>query len=803
MVNRPDALGEKGSVMVPQLEADRGTYIGVSLVALSTLMYEILLTRIFSVRLWYHYAFLAISVAMFGMTAGALLVYLFPDRFTQERVKHWMTVSSLLLAVSVVALLLLQLYIPLPDRGAGDVSSFTMGVMYIFSSLPFTFSGICICLAVTRFPKQVSRVYAADLTGAALGCVLLVWLLKATDGATAVMVVGFLAALGASLLTGEIGYGPLRKSALAILIALGLLSVGHGALSAMGGPSFYVPTKYGRPLYEKWNSFSYITVHAASRRPIGWAMSPTYRSQTLLRQLWLRMDAFAGTVVTQFDGDTGKLDHLKYDLVNLPHYLRPDAKVLVIGAGGGRDVLSALVFEQRSVLAVEMNEDILNMVNGVFGDFTGHLDRHPKVRFVNDEARSFIARSTEQFDIIQVSLIDTFAATAAGAFALTENSLYTVEAWKIFLEHLSPRGLLTFSRGYTPEKPGELYRLISLASAALAQLGVERPPDHIAAVKHLTAPYCSIIVSRNPFSEQDLEQLDSLVAEQMHSLLLTPRMAAEPNLARLAAGKGKVAQVEGQLIDCSPPTDDRPFFFNMIPLRKALGKPGWGTDPYLRVYKTLISLLVIVVVLTGLCLILPLLLKSRRATLAGAVPLLIFFGAIGFGFMLVEVSQLQRLIIFLGHPTYSLTVVLFTLLLASGLGSFATQVAGDNLKTRGVAALLILEIVLVLFGLTVPDLVAHFQAATTATRIAIAGAALAPIGFFMGMPFPLGMRLAFGRSEGLTAWLWGVNGATSVLASVFAVVIALAVGISAAFWTGVLFYTTALTAFAWAAWRKR
>ena len=273
-----------------------------------------------------------------------------------------------------------------------------------------------------------------------------------------------------------------------------------------------------RPLYEKWNSFSRIRVWgdpAEASAPFGWSLSNTYPAERTVRQLFLDIDALAGTVLTAFNGDLNEIEHLKYDVTNLVHYLRPGSRVFVIGTGGGRDILSALAFEQKAVMGVEINKEIIRAVNGRFGDFTGHLDRDPRVTFVNDEARSYITRVADRFDIIQSSLIDTFAATAAGAFVLTENSLYTVDAWKTFLEHLTPRGVLTFSWWYLGDKPSEIYRLTSLATASLSRLGITDPRRHIVVVRHMNNPIRGVgtlLVGREPFSAQDLDLLEATTA---------------------------------------------------------------------------------------------------------------------------------------------------------------------------------------------------------------------------------------------------------------------------------------------------
>jgi hypothetical protein len=447
-----------------EMVVKKQTYLGLFMITLATLMYEILLTRIFSVTMWYHFAFMAISVAMFGMTVGAILVYLLPHRFTLERAKYHLTLGSLLFAVSIVLSFLAHLKIP-HVKDASIVGQWPLVLTYVVISIPFIFSGICVCLALTKFPGQVSKLYAADLAGAAIGCILLVYVLRITDGPTAVIAVALLAGLGGALFAVEEGHHMLLRVALVFTILLAFFVVVNTIQIEKQRPLIRLRWVKGklesRPLYEKWNSFSRITVWGNPHKPeapFGWGISPVYDADRKFKQLHMMIDASAYTPLPAFQGDFDDVDYLRYDVTNLVHYLRPGSKVFVAGSGGGRDILSALAFEQKSVVAVEINEDIIEAVNQRFGDFTGHLDQNPRITFVNDEARTYVARHKDKFDIIQVSLIDTWAATASGAFVLTENSLYTVEAWKIFLEHLNTKGILTFTRWYLKHRPGEMYR---------------------------------------------------------------------------------------------------------------------------------------------------------------------------------------------------------------------------------------------------------------------------------------------------------------------------------------------------------
>jgi hypothetical protein len=356
--------------------------------------------------------------------------------------------------------------------------------------------------------------------------------------------------------------------------------------------------------------------------------------------------------------------------------------VLVIGAGGGRDVLSALAFSQPAVLAVEVNEAILDAVNGRFGDYTGHLNRHPGVRFVNDEARSHVARLDERFDVIQLSFIDTFAASAAGAYVLTEHALYTVQAWQVFLDHLAPTGILTHSRWYFHRAPAEIHRLVALATASLLASGAARPRDHLILVRARVGAdrryreaigVGTLLVGRGPFSAADVTAARAAAARLGFELVLDPTGSTDPVLQALTAPESFTAALAASPFDISAPTDDRPFFFHTVPLATALrlapvdqGNVSFNAAAVI----VLVGALGVVAVPAGACFVLPLL--TGRTGTVGMWPGG-FFAAIGLGYILVELSQLQRLSVFLGHPTHGLVVVLFALLLASGAGSFAVR----------------------------------------------------------------------------------------------------------------------------------
>jgi spermidine synthase len=762
----------------------RGSYAGVFLVSLGTLMLEVLVTRIFSVTLWYHFAFVAISIAMLGLSAGAVVVYLFPRVFTPEKARTQMALFSILFAVATVASLSVHLGLGHWTPEQNVLRTVTFAVI----TTPFALSGVVICLALTKFPERLSRLYAADLCGAAIGCVLIIVLLDAIgDVFTVIALICGSSGLAAVCFAGRAGRRGLLAAGTTCALGFSALALVMAIRFAAGRPLVGVTWSKGQEesaaLFERWNSYSRIKI---TGDPQG-------------SRLALKIDGSAATAIRRFDGDPTPHGDLKNQGAAVIHALRPGASVAIIGVGGGQEMLMAHLFDQKPVVGIEMNADTVDALTREYGAFSGHLDRLPGFRLVNDEARSYLARSDQRFDIIMATMIDTWAATAAGAFVLTENSLYTVEAWRTFLEHLKPRGILSFTRWYTGVIPGEMYRLMSLATEALKAEGAAEPFRHIAILKDNLAG--TIVVGKEPLSEDDLDTLEAQDKEKPYVLVHSPRGSTDPVFEQIARTGSATEALAGLPLDISAPTDDRPFFFNMVRFSLIPDSQLWSVaarstvTANLEAVSILATLMLVVAGFVLLLIVGPLLLTIRRVDFSGAAPLLTYFAAIGLAFMLVEISQLQRLTIFLGHPTYGLSVVLFSLLLSSGIGSFSTA-AIDTAAPRkaSLRRLGLLLVVLSAFGAATPVVLHALRGASMPLRIAVAVLLLFPMGFFMGMAFPIGMKFAARRSETLTPWLWGVNGATSVFASVMAVAIALAAGITTTFWVGTACYVVAVLA---------
>lgn len=793
------------------MKANKYVYCGIFTASLATLMYELLLTRIFSVTTWYHFAFLAISMAMFGTTMGAIIVYLAPNRFTPENTSKYQAQSILAFAVSCILAIVIHISVPafLPlDPSIVIVASLFIAVPFLL--VAFTLSSICISLTLTRYPEQTHKLYAADFIGAAVGCVLLVASLNVIDGITAVYLIGFVAALSA--LCFSLNTQSKNLKLIAGVVALATAGyVGFNAyLANQDKPVISLSWSKGEKEklvhFEKWNTFSRIRVFGepdAYRRPLEFGYSKLL-PDVKIRQLWLDMDGCAAAILYRFNGNLKEFEFFKYDISNFAYELIRDGNALVIGVGGGKDILAALALGQKTVTGVEINNNTVATITGRYGEYTGHLDKMPGVKLVCDEARSYITRSKDKYDTIQATLVDTWAASSSGAYALTESSLYTVDAWETFINHLSDRGILTMTRWYSHYVPSEIYRLVGVGNAALKGVGVENPRAHIVLVRlmnselgdslHAEDGLGTILVSKSPFTDEQLALVERRCKELGYEVALTPKSAIDPNLA--LAAEGKTNEIEKTVpYNLKPSTDDCPFFFQTLNPTQVFNKTiyaGGRTANNINSAVALLLVLVTVTFFTFYCFRLPILRTKDKSQLKGSLPLFVYFFSIGIGFMLIELSQVQRFSITLGHPIYALAVVLFTLFLATGLGSVSFGKLCDLTKNRLHFLLASVLVVTAIFGLATPALVHALAPESTPVRIAASIASLFPVGFVLGLGFPAGMRLGFRHSQVLTPWLWGINGAASVLGSVLSVVISMFLGISVSYWCGFAFYAIAL-----------
>jgi spermidine synthase len=765
-------------------------YCGVYLLCLSTLVLQIVQTRILSVVSFYHLAFFAISMAMFGMTAGALHVYRSRATYTRENLERHLARYSLWYALSIAICAGLQMA-SVAAYMQGAVVLFIWAKMIILLAVPFFFAGMAVALALTCSNRPVGIIYGVDLAGAASGCLISIVLLNLIDGPSALFAVAAIAVVASACFAGAaraatpeapaLRGGASMAATFRIASILGAMAVLNASTPDGIQPIIVKGERDARERFdfEQWNSFSRIVAYkAVTKPPYLWGPSPVMPSRFEIDQHEMTIDGSAGTWMPRFDGNPASLDFLDYDLTTLAYNIRHQGRAAVIGVGGGRDMLSAYHFGFRDITGVELNPIFVDLlVNPArYRSFSGLADL-PGVRFFIDDARSWFTRSSESFDLIQMSLVDTWAATGAGGFTLSENGLYTVEGWQTFLRHLSPGGIFTVSRWYAPDNEDEAGRAVSVAIAALYGLGVEHPQAHMfmAGQRRLS----TLIVSRSPLSADDIARLRAAAERYQYKVILSPDAAPSTPVFRDLLGARSVAELEsraaGYTLDLSPATDARPFFFNMLRIDPAHMWEAYKLRRSGAVFGNLMasSTVLLIILLSAIFVVFVIIMPvrdavqgvDRRLAFAGTA----YFLLIGLGFMLVEIGIIQRISVFLGYPVYALAIGLFSLILATGIGSFASERLVLGSAARLVAWALLLSIYLAGWPAWFPLLAAKFEAADIVLRGLVCILAILPAGVLMGFGFPTGMRLTTAVDPRATPWFWGVNGAAGVLGAGLAV----------------------------------
>jgi hypothetical protein len=756
-------------------------YTGVALTTLATLVLELSLTRIFSVVFYYHFAFLAISVALFGLGAGGVFSYLIAC--TRQRLFKRLGMLALANGVLIVGALYFLL-----TRG-GDVTNLTLAAVYLASAAPFFLAGAIVSLVISETIERVDRVYFFDLLGAAGGCLLLIHLLNNFSGPNTVIAAGVLMAASAAVwfTLAESSWGRI------VAVAAGLALV---ALVAINQRNRIIDVHYakGQELrkeeFVRWNVFSRIAL-----APDQYGMKSIY------------IDADASTGIPDFDIDRlsekSRADLLRHGM-GLPYVLRPGAKTLIIGPGGGWDVARALASGSKDVTGVEINPIIAETImKERYPHYSKRLYFRPDVHIHVEDGRSFVRRSPEKYQVIQATLVDTWASTAAGAFALTENNLYTTDAFVDYLTHLTDDGVMAFTRwGFKP--PRESLRLVTLAMDALESLGEKEPWRHVMVARENVQAIDAwgatdtVIISRKPFSGDDVARAQRMMFDARMEAVYVPGDKDNSSFAGLLVAKDRQAFIDDYPYDVSAVDDNRPFFFYTVQPRDLwafVTSAATESADYKinRAVPLLFSLVGVSVLATLVMLALPpLLLGSRLPTEPGVRGFLLYFVAIGVGYILIQVALIQKFVLFLGHPTYALTVVVFSMLVASSAGSYFSRRLGtfeDRKLSRALFAVFVLVALIALIATPLAHLGVGWP---RPLRIVTTAVLIAPVAFAMGMPFPSALARLERWHKPSVRWAWSLNAASSVLGSAMSIFLALYLGLRETLLVGACLYLVAL-----------
>jgi len=765
-------------------------YLGIFLVAASTLLLEITLTKVFSVIHYHYFAFLIVSTALFGYGFSGVFLSIF--RTVEKSGKDRMLfLSSFLFAVTLVIAYRLILATPLRiAEAAGSLEQLGyLAFVYLMLALPFFFSGLVIGILLTYFSDQINLLYFADLTGAAIGCFSIVVLIPLLGGSGSVIAAGIVAALATMAFAPRISWNA-APLALIVVLALMIPKSDHFFPTVDKSEKRYFrdSLEKGKHLFTGWSPASRIDIVTIQKeRAVIWIDGGT--NQSFMRKLG-RDEKFDVPPAPIGGAGNAKDLPLVWKTVEIPYAFVKNPDVMIIGPGGGVEVGSALVYKPRSLSAVELDPLIVKNMLGEFSDYIGGIYTRPGVTLYNEEGRSFARRAQQKFDIIQQKNSSHPMAVASGALNLTETYLLTKEAFNEFIDHLNPGGFITI------ERHGGI-RLMHLAAEVLRDRGVTDYWKQIAVVEE--SPLNQVFMLKNgAFTDLELDYIEEFGRQRKDEPLYTPRIrnTVDNVYTRLMRDDTREEVIRDAPFHLEAPTDDKPFiehFWRVSSIwdpsvNEKIRDPFWqaaALNSFLtgQVTYSDLSLYVILgeaLLLSSIFIIFPLFkLKRSGVATSGSWRLLVYFFCLGLGFILVEISLIQKYILFIGYPVYAVAAIIFSLLIAAGAGSYySSRFSNDPFRALRTVVMIVV-VLMVLQVLLVPYLFRMFLSVSFAMRMALSVLFILPVGFFMGMPFPIGLSWTSKHYPNFVAWAWGINGYATVIGSVVSVILALNFGFRA------------------------
>jgi len=785
---------------------DKLTYkhkAGIFLVSLSALLLEFTLIRVLSVSLWYHFAFMIISVALLGFGISGVTI-LVSDRINKADINKYLVITSFLYAVSILVSFYFMNVVPFePFSLLEDKIQFLyLPIYYLLITLPFFFAGLVIGQLFTRFRSDINKLYFFDLVGAGLGCFAFILVMPLFGGSGGIAAASLIAAISCIIFA----LGSSKLSTVGLVAALILIVIDSLFLT---NPESYLPISvsenkvYANVMKDKpelvvlsrWNAFSKVDVIKDEDPPVD--AYPVYTA--------IIDEGNSTTNIPKVPVISDSMPQ-PFDASNLAMILKRDtANVFIVGSGGGDEILTALTHNAKTVTAVEINGILNDLIEKDFAPFwTTGLAKDKRVKIITDDARGWLRGKRLKYDVIISAHTISASATASGAMSLVENYIMTEQAIQDYLYHLKPDGILYISR---PES--QIPRLVTSIKIAHQKMGAmdlknqfyifKRPPNEFEKdVSYLTG----VLYKKDGFSEYDIRILKT--------------EAGLLGLENVYDGVSKQDGVYKDLIESNniyetvkkyptnllPVTDDNPYFEHMTKfsdLKPANIKEAFSqTDRAIITLvqkpvaeSTLVVLFIQVLIISGLLIFLPIWLKFRKDSGYKEIkklPYLLYFAALGIAYIMIEICLIQNFTLFLGQPVYTMLTVISTMLIFSGLGSLASNRFQKTIKGNTSVIYIIIAALTAAIALLNPILFEKLVRAELIWRVLISIGLIAPLAFFMGMPFPIGISKIKGNSNLLTAYSWGVNAFFSVIGSVMVVMLSMSFGFRIVFITSAVIY---------------
>jgi spermidine synthase len=805
------------------------TYLALAVISAAILAYEVLLVRLFAIVQWHHFAFMAISIALLGFGASGTWLAL---------CQHW--VGSRFTPIFAVSAALFALSAPTSFLAAQDLPFNALAVvwdpgqllyllaMYLLLVVPFFCGATCVGLAFVSHGDKIGRIYAANLIGSALGAlgiVAVLFVLPPSDTLRLIATMGFIATALVAL-NRRLVFWPALSASAAILAFMvwavpdGWLGLRISDYKGLPGALKVLGTKV---LSEHSGPLSLLSVVESPSVPFRYVPGLSLNAPTTPPdQLGVFVDGDSMTAITRFDGRAEGLVYLDYTTDALAFHLMEQPTVLVLGAGGGSSILQALYHRATRIDAVELDPNMVRLVGEDYAEYAGDIYRRPEIRIHLAEARGFVTGSKQKWDLVQIPLLDAFAATA-GAHGLSETYIYTVEAFEHYLRSLRPGGWLSITR-WLKLPPRDALKLFATALEALRRLGIESPEQRLVLLRGLSTT--TLLVKNGVVTATEIAKAKAFSAERSFDLCYYPGISAdeanrfnvldEPYFfagAKALIGAERDAFIARYKFDITPATDERPYFFDFfkwrtLPELMAIRRAG-GAGLLELGSLILVATLIQAMALSAVLIMVPLWATRRVLTSSSQIwRVAAYFLALGLAFLFVEIAFIQKFILFLSHPLYAVAVVLAGFLLFAGVGSAISSWFAERVDARlrirpgrgphlsalqlSIAGIIAVSLLYVVILSPVLDSLLYL---TDVAKIVVSLGLIGPLALFMGMPFPLGLSRVWFGARSLVPWAWGVNGCASVLSAILATLIAMTLGFSMVILTAGIFYLGAAVVF--------
>lgn len=800
----------------------RPPLLSIGLLSASLLAYEICLMHLFAIIQYHHFAYMIISLALLGYGSSGTFLAIFRERLRGRYAEYYVSCVVLFSSTALLSFLLAQ---AVPFNGLElfwDIRQTAyLALLFLLLFLPFFFGAVAIGMTLDVYRQSVANVYGSDLVGAGIGSLIILFLLWLVLPDHLLIVISGMGLVAAAVALPELSVKrPLLK-------ACGLLGL-FALLAAIGQYYPLQPTPY-KPLQqylrvagakivaERASPLGLVQVLESPNIPLRYAPGMSLVSGwEPLEQKGVFINGDGLSVITRFPEKIERLNYLDQMTSTLPYHLQQPKNTLILGIGGGQDILQARYHDLKDITAVELNGQLVDLLTGEYAEYSGHL-LNEYVRVHIGDMRGFMAENRQQFDLIQLALVDSFFPSASGLYALRENYLYTVEAMHEYLHHLTPQGYLSITR-WAKNPPRDSLKLLSTAVAALQQSGVADVGHHLALIRGWQTS--TLLVKASEFSMAEIDRIKEFCRDRAFDIVFSQAtgedLANRYNLlpdstffqaARALVGPDAADFTARYKYNLVPATDDRPYFhhfFKWAALQEFLRlKESGGAALLESGYPILITVLAVAVVLSLLLIMGPLFLLQSPKKQGGREEkvrrwkVVAYFFFIGVAFLLVEIACIQKCMLFLHHPVYAISTVISSFLVFAGFGSLRAQRLSEHpfpgkLVDRVIAGIVALCLGYLLLLGKVFVLVGDLP---LVGRILLTAVCIAPLAFLMGMPFPLALSRLSDEAGELVPWAWGINGCGSVISSMLATLLAIHFGFNTVLAVAMLLYVAVACCF--------